>query len=80
MDYGFSGRNSGGLWVNAVVDGAFNQGYGWLARLGLDLGDDSGLMFGAGVSYSFDARTRLRGEYVIRDDIDSLQLNLIYHL
>jgi hypothetical protein len=80
MDYGFSGKDSGGLWVNAVVDGAFNQSYGWLARLGLDLGDDSGLMFGAGISYAFDVRTQLRGEYVIRDDIDSLQLNIIYHL
>ncbi|MDH5483960.1 MAG: hypothetical protein OEY43_01895 [Gammaproteobacteria bacterium] len=80
MDYGFPGPDSGGLWVNAVIDGAFNQAYGWLARFGLDLGDDSGLMFGAGLSFSIDTRTRLRLEYVARDEIDSLQLNLVYHL
>ena len=80
MDYGFHGKNSGGLWVNGVVNGPLSQPFGWLARLGLDLGDDSGLMFGAGISYSLDRRTALRGEYVIRDDIDSLQFNIIYHL
>lgn len=80
MDYGFDGKNSGGLWVNAVVDGPLGQPFGWLARLGLDMGDDSGLMFGAGISYSIDRRTAFRGEYVIRDDIDSLQFNIIYHL
>jgi len=44
------------------------------------MGDDSGLMFGAGLSLGINARMDLRGEYVIRDDVDSLQLNLIYRL
>ena len=79
MDYGFR-RDSDGLWATAVIDGSIQNGFGWLARLGLDLGDDSGLMFGAGLSFGINSRMDLRGEYVIRDDIDSLQLNLIYHL
>lgn len=79
MDYGFR-RNSDGLWATAVVDGAIQNGFGWLARLGLDMGDDSGLMFGAGLSFGVNKQMDLRAEYVIRDDIDSLQLNLIYHL
>lgn len=80
MDYGFSGRDDGGLWVNGVIDGAIRPNFGWLARLGLDLGDDSGLMLGAGIGFKLDPRLQLRFEYVIRDDIDSLQVNFIYHL
>ena len=80
MDYGFSGGDSGGLWATAVIDGAIQNNFGWLARLGLDLGDDSGLMFGAGLSLGINNKMNLRGEYVIRDDVDSLQLNLIYRL
>jgi len=81
MDYGFSGHDDdGGIWVNAVVDGAIRDGLGWLARLGLDLGDDSGLMLGAGIGIKLDPKLQLRFEYVIRDDIDSLQMNFIYHL
>lgn len=80
MDYGFDGRDTGGLWVTGVVDGAIQNNFGWLGRLGLDLGDDSGLMFGAGLYFNINSRLDLRGEYVIRDDIDSLQFNVIYHL
>ncbi len=80
MDYGFSGKYSGGLWATGVIDGAISNGFGWLARLGLDLGDDSGLMFGAGVSYDLNKQMELRGEYIIRDDIDSIQVNFVYKL
>ena len=80
MDYGFSRGDAGGLWTTYVLDGAIRENMGWLARLGLDLGDDSGLMFGAGLGFRMNATTQLRLEYVIRDDIDSLQFNLIYHL
>jgi hypothetical protein len=78
MDYGFDGRDTGGLWTTFVLDGVIRENLGWLARLGL--GDDSGLMLGAGVGFRMNSVTQLRVEYVIRDDIDSLQFNLIYHL
>lgn len=80
MDYGFSRGDAGGLWTTYVLDGAIRENLAWLARLGLDLGDDSGLMFGAGLGFRVNAATQLRLEYVIRDDIDSLQFNFIYHL
>ena len=81
MDYGdFAGGNSGGLWVTGVVDGNITGNLDWLGRLGLDLGDDDGFMFGAGVGYNLNKKMQLRGEYVIRDSIDSLQINLYYHL
>ena len=81
MDYGdFPGGNSGGLWVTGVVDGNLTGKLDWLGRLGLDLGDDDGFMFGAGVGYNLNEKMQLRGEYVVRDNIDSLQLNFYYHL
>ncbi|MCW9013544.1 MAG: hypothetical protein OQL06_07150 [Gammaproteobacteria bacterium] len=80
MDYGFSSGNSGGLWVNYVIDNAITGPWGWLARLGLDLGDDDGVMFGGGVDYDLNDKMSIRGEYVVRDNIDSIQLNFKYHL
>ncbi|MBI3188223.1 MAG: hypothetical protein HYZ31_10230 [Gammaproteobacteria bacterium] len=80
MDYGFSSGDAGGLWTTYVLDGAIRDNLGWLARLGLDLGDDSGIMLGAGLGFRLDPAAQLRLEYVIRDEIDSLQINFIYHL
>jgi len=79
MDYGFSG-DSTGIWGTYVVDGLISEQFHWLARAGYDIGDDSGLMFGAGVGYAVNSKSQLRVEYVIRDDIDSLQFNFLYHL
>ena len=79
MDYGFR-RDSTGIWATYVADGVISGQVGWLARAGLDVGDDSGLMIGAGVSYAANEGMELRGEYVIRDDIKSLQFNILFHL
>jgi len=78
MDYGFDGKNTNGIWGNFVLDGSIKSDWGWLARLGLDLGDDSGFMIGAGASYALNPKLSLRVEYVVRDDIDSLQLNILH--
>ncbi len=80
MDYGFDGADTNGLWSTAVVDGPIGKNFGWLARLGFDFGDDSGLMLGGGVSYSINSKFELRGEYVIRDQIDSFQFNVLYRM
>lgn len=79
MDYGFRG-DSTGIWGNYVIDGGINGRFGWLARIGLDLGDDSGLMLGAGVDFAISKKMDMRLEYVIRDEVDSLQFNIIYDL
>ena len=79
MDYGFS-SDSTGIWGTYVVDGIISEKLGWLARLGIDIGDDNGLMIGAGVSYATNDKIELRGEYVVRDEVDSLQFNFLYHL
>jgi hypothetical protein len=69
-----------GLWATMVARFAVKPQLDVLGRLGADLGDDSGLMFGVGVGYWFDKSIQLRGEYVVRDSVDSLQLNLIFRL
>jgi len=79
MDYGFPSDNTG-IWANYVVDGLISGQLGWLARLGFDFGDDSGLMIGAGVSYATSEKIELRVEYVSRDEVDSLQFNFLYQL
>jgi hypothetical protein len=79
MDYGFK-RDSTGIWGSFTVDGIISGDLGWLARAGFDIGDDSGLMMGAGLSYITNERTELRFEYVARDEGDSLQFNYLYHL
>ncbi|MCP4490723.1 MAG: hypothetical protein GY820_25940 [Gammaproteobacteria bacterium] len=79
MDYGFS-RDSTGIWGTYVVDGQINPRWQWLARLGFDIGDDSGIMTGVGLGFASSEQVEFRGEYVIRDDIDSVQFNFLYHL
>lgn len=79
MDFGFP-RDDTGIWASYLVDSTISGQFGWLAQVGFDIGDDSGLLFGAGVKYAIDEKMDLRGEYVIRDEVDSLQFNLLYHL
>jgi hypothetical protein len=79
MDYGFS-RDSTGIWGTYVIEGPLSGQIGWLARAGFDIGDDSGLMFGAGAGFGIDEKSQFRIEYVVRDDVDSLQFNFLYHL
>ena len=79
MDYGFK-KDSTGIWGTYTVDGIISGQFGWLARLGLDIGDDNGLMVGAGVSYATNEKSEFRVEYVVRDEIDSLQFNFLYQL
>ena len=69
-----------GLWATAVFDAPVNQTFGILGRIGMDFGDDDGLMFGIGAGFKLGRQVQLRGEYVIRDNINSLQVNFVYHL
>ena len=79
MDYGFK-RDSTGIWATYTVDGIISGDLGWLARAGLDIGDDNGLMAGAGLVYVVDEQQELRFEYVARDEVESWQFNFLYHL
>ena len=66
-----------GLWATAVYSLPLQKNLNFVARSGLDIGDDDGLMFGAGVGYMLNRKMELRGEYVMRDTVDSLQVNFV---
>ena len=83
QDLGFLGTYESqvsGLWATYVADYALNDQFNALGRVGLDFGDDSGLMFGIGGEYALDEQKSLRVEYVIRDNVNSLQGNFVYRL
>jgi len=69
-----------GIWGAAVADYEFNEQASGILRLGLDLGDDDGLLFGFGGEYHLNDKIGIRGEYVIRSHVDSLQVNVVYDL
>ncbi|MFP4696362.1 outer membrane beta-barrel protein [Thiohalospira sp.] len=71
-------RDFSGLWTTAVASWEFTPEFYALGRAGLDLGDDDGLMIGGGAGYRITDQLDVRGEYVIRDNIDSLQANALY--
>lgn len=66
-----------GLWGTAVANIPMNKQVDLIGRIGLDIGDDDGIMIGAGVGFDINRTMDLRVEYVIRDTIDSLQVNLV---
>lgn len=66
-----------GLWATAVLRVTFSPDVEGLGRLGLDFGDDDGLMAGVGLGLYLSKEVQLRVEYVERDDVDSLQFNAV---
>ncbi len=70
--------NATGLWANGVVALPLNPAFDLIGRLGFDFGDDDGFMFGVGAGYDVSREVQIRGEYVVRDHIDSLQANFLY--
>lgn len=79
MDFGFDDDDTG-IWGSYVIDGNLSGRLGWLAQAGFDIGDDSGLLLGAGLKIMLNATSDLRFDYVVRDDVDSLQINFMLHL
>ena len=65
-----------GAWAAAVESVALSRKVDMLVRLGYDFGDDDGLLLGAGMQYKFDTKVALRTEYVAREHVNSLQLNV----
>ena len=69
-----------GVWSTAVISYPVNGKLSVLGRAGLDFGDDDGFMFGAGMGYQANEKLEMRGEYVVRDNIDSLQFNVVIRM
>jgi hypothetical protein len=68
-----------GLWATGVGRYMITPQIELIGRLGYDFGDDDGLMFGVGGGYIVNKNLKLRLEYVIRDNIDSLQFNVVFY-
>lgn len=67
-----------GLWATGVGRLQLNPQFELLARAGLDFGDDDGLMVGVGAGFNVNKQTQLRLELVERDEVSSLQFNVVY--
>jgi len=67
-----------GLWANGVGRFMVSPNVELIGRAGLDFGDDDGFMFGIGAGLLLDKKSKLRLEYVERDNVNSLQLNFVY--
>jgi hypothetical protein len=68
-----------GLWANAVLRYLVTPNIELIARGGLDFGDDDGFMGGLGVGYIAGFHFKLRLEFVQRDDVESLQFNVVFY-
>jgi hypothetical protein len=83
MDTGKMTRGGGtvkanGLWANGVGRLLVTPSVELIGRLGLDFGDDDGLMAGIGVGLLLAKNFKLRLEFVQRDKVDSVQFNFVF--
>ena len=83
MDTGNMTRRGGnvkanGLWANGVGRLMLAPSIELIGRLGLDFGDDDGLMAGIGAGVLLSKNFKLRLEFVQRDNVDSVQLNFVF--
>lgn len=67
-----------GIWVTGNVVYPLNPSIDLMARAGYDGGDDDGMLLGVGLAYGLAEKYVIRAEYVVRDETESLQLNLLY--
>ena len=73
-----SSNKAKGVWLNYVGSYPIGNRVEGLWRIGLDFGDDDGIMAGAGMGYNFNRHWSLRSEYVVREAVNSFQFNLLY--
>ena len=78
----FNGFNTSqdakGLWAAVLESVPLSSKTDMLVRLGYDFGDDDGLLLGTGLQYKFNTKTAFRMEYIARQNITSLQANVLF--
>lgn len=79
----FSGTNSdiSGLWIAGVAEKdlpEISPKLFALARFGLDLGDDDGLLMGAGAGLHLSSKLDARAEYINKDASSVYQASVIF--
>lgn len=83
--FSYAGQSVGhanGPWAAVLAKYILSSNLSGLIRLGYDWGDSTrltkGALFGFGAEYAFFRLIALRTEYVIRDEVNSLQINCIF--
>ncbi len=66
-----------GLWVAVVESVPLSSKTDMLVRLGFDFGDDDGFLLGTGMQYKFNTKLAFRMEYIARQNVNSLQANVL---
>lgn len=69
------GRSLSGVWVSGVGEYKLSGFTHLLGRIGVDLGDDNGVIGGFGVGLNFSKWAQFRGEYVVRNESESVQIS-----
>ena len=72
-----SNNDASGLWAAMVESVPVSSKTDMLVRLGYDFGDDDGFLLGTGMQYKFDTKLAFRMEYVARQNVNSLQANVV---
>jgi len=67
-----------GVWVAMLESVPLSRKTDMLVRLGYDFGDDDGLLLGTGLQYKFNTKIAMRMEYVARQNVNSLQANVLF--
>jgi opacity protein-like surface antigen len=83
MDTGNMSRPGGnvkakGLWASGVGRLMVAPSVELIGRLGFDFGDDDGLLAGIGAGLLLTKNFKLRLEYVQRDNVNSVQFNIVF--
>ena len=78
MKKGGGDVRANGLWASGVGRLMVAPSVELIGRLGLDFGDDDGLLAGIGVGFLLTKNIKLRLEYVQRDKVDSVQFNFVF--
>ena len=70
--------NAAGIWLAGVFNYNVYKKLNLNAKIGVDLGDDDGSLFGVGAGYPISNQWRANLDYIMRDASDSAQFNVIY--
>lgn len=68
-----------GVWLAYVGSVPLTSKTDVLARVGFDFGDDDGVLLGTGMQYKFTTKVAMRMEYIARQNVNSLQANVLFH-
>jgi len=72
-----SNEDATGFWAAVLESVPLSSKTDMLVRLGYDFGDDDGFLLGTGMQYKFNTKLAFRMEYIARQNVNSLQANVL---